>query len=107
MESRVKFSNSKKGIKPKHLDYMAIAQLNSKKVVAKKDNIELTFDSIKEAAEKLKINRTCISKALHKKIHVSGGYNWYFAEQSALKNSVNSGKVCDDNPELSSLNDIT
>ena len=79
-----------------------------KKVTATniKTKEEIQFNSIFDASIALKIDRTCISKALHKVINRAGNYHWDFTEQSVLKNSVNSGKLQKDNPELSLVNDI-
>lgn len=94
LASRLRFSESKKGKKILHLDYKEVAKKNMKKVKAihKKSKKILTFLSAKQAGEKLSIDRTCISKALNKRIKSAGGYIWDFAEQSAPNNSVNSEK---------------
>jgi len=94
-ESKKRFSESKKGIKPPHLDYEKIAKKNMKAVVATNSNERLNFDSIKEASLVLEIDRTNISKALHGAIKTAGGYSWDFVEQSTSNNSVN----CLETPE--------
>jgi hypothetical protein len=108
-ESKLKFSNSKKGKRILHLDYNKLAEINRKKVVAinKITNKQLIFNSIKEASETLDIDRTNISKALHKVIKSAGNYFWNFTEQSVSNNSVNSGNIqIMDNPDPNSVNDI-
>jgi hypothetical protein len=107
-EAKLKFSKSKKGKKIKHLDYIKLAKLNMKKVISKNKltSTIIIFDSIKEASLKLNIDRTCISKAVNKEIKTAGGYYWDFIEKSISNNSVNSGEVCDDNPDPSLVNDI-
>jgi hypothetical protein len=67
-KSRQKLSNSKKG-KPTNLNYKEIAKLNNKKIIGinKFTNKKLIFNSVKEAGEKLNIQRTSISKVLHNK----------------------------------------
>jgi len=81
LESRIKFSLSKKGKKITHLNYIEIAKKNMKKVIAIKINTneKIIFNSIKEASISLKIERTSISKALHKVIYRAGSYYWDFA----------------------------
>lgn len=82
LESRQRFSESKKGKKILHLDYKEIAKKNRKKVTA----IDITtkeikyFDSIKEASEILLVERTSISKALHGTIKSAKGHYWNFTE---------------------------
>lgn len=107
LESRLKQSISKKGKTP-NIDYKKVAALNSKTVSGtnKETGKTLVFKSIKEAGESLNIERTCISKVLNKKLKSAGGFYWDFIEKSILKNSVNSGKLQQDNPEPSSLNGI-
>ena len=85
IESRIKFSLSKKGIKPPHLNYTAIAKQNNKAIVGvNKDTKNLVeFDSIKEAGEVLKIDRTSISKVLNGNGKSAGNYYWNFAAKSA------------------------
>jgi len=78
-ESKKRFSESKKG-KPTGLDYEYISKLNSKSVIGrhKLTGDILIFNSIKEAGEALCIDRTSISKALHKVIKSAGNYYWNF-----------------------------
>jgi hypothetical protein len=103
-ESRLKFSQSKKGKKIHHLDY---TKMNNKPVMAIKKSEIIYFDSIKEAANMMKVDPSVISKAVNKKIKSSKGYIWNFAEKSASNNSVNSGNIHNmDNPDPSTLNDI-
>ena len=92
-ESKRKFSLSKKGKIPSHLDYKKIAEMNNKKVTAIKNNEILTFSSIKEAAAYMGIDYSNISKAVHNKVKTAKGYNWYFTEKSVSNNSVNSGEL--------------
>ncbi len=105
LESRLKQSNSKKGITP-NLNYNMIAKLNSKYIIGtnKITNEKIVFDSIKQAGEILKIQKTSISKTLHKKLKSAGGYYWDFTEKSVSNNPVNSGEILWDNPDPSSLN---
>lgn len=107
LESRLKQSYSKKGITP-NINYTMIAKLNSKPIIGinKITNEKVTFSSIKQAGEILKIQKTSISKALHNKLKSAGGYYWDFTEQSVSNNPVNSGEVLSDNPDLSSMNGI-
>jgi len=106
-KSRLQQSRSKRGKTP-NLNYTHIAKLNSKAIfgINKQTKEVLYFTSVKEAGEKTNTNRTCISKALHKKIKSAGGFCWDFVEKSTLKNSVNSGNIQMDNPEPSSQNGI-
>ena len=108
IESRIKFSLSKKGKRIPHINYEQLNKLTMKKIegVHKVTNTKVTFNSLKEAGETLHIDRTCISKALNGKIKSAGNYYWNFVEQSTLKNSVNSGNIHLDNPEPSLVNDI-
>ena len=78
-QSKQKFSESKKG-KPTGLDYEKIAKINSKPVkgINKTTGKEIIFNSIKEAGEFLKINRTCISKALKGVIKSAGNHYWRY-----------------------------
>jgi hypothetical protein len=107
LESRLKQSRSKVGITP-NLDYEAIAKLNSKiiKGTNKITNKMITFDSVKQAGEILKIQKTSISKVLHNKLKSAGGYYWDFVEKSTSNNPVNSGEVLRDNPDPNSSNSI-
>lgn len=107
LESRLKQSRSKKGITP-NINYVVVSKLNSKQVtgINKNTNERILFDSIKHAGEILKIQRTSISKVLHKKLKSAGGYYWDFIEQSISNNPVNSVKTCDGNTEPSSSNSI-
>ena len=105
-ESKLKFSQSKKGKRPLHLDYAQIAKTNNKKIIATKENETIYFSSIKEASEMMNVHQSVISKAVNKKIKSSKGYIWNFAEKSVSNNSVNSGKLHSmDNPDPSMLND--
>ena len=107
LESRLKQSRNKKGVIP-NLNYKKIAELNSKKIlcVNKMTNEKLFFNSVKQAGEILKTQRTNISKVLHKKLKSAGGYYWDFVEKSTSNNSVNSGELHNmDNPDPSTLND--
>jgi len=81
IESRIKFSLSKKGKIPPHLNYVEIAKLNMKKIEGtnKETNKKIKFNSIKEAGELLNIEKTSISKALHNVIKSAGNYYWNFA----------------------------
>ena len=56
-----------------------------KKVIGKNKNTmeTLEFDSIKSASEALNIDRTSISKALHKAIKSAGNYYWELAVKAA------------------------
>ena len=84
-ESKRKFSESKKGKKIPHMDYNAIRLLTMKKVIGKNKNTMeiLEFNSVKSASEALKIDRTSISKALHKVIKSAGNYYWELAVKAA------------------------
>jgi len=106
-ESKRKFSLSKKGKRIPHIDYNKIAENLMKSVtgINIKTNEILIFKSAKEAGSILNIEKTGISKALHKHIKSSGGFIWYFTEQSVSNNSVNSGEVLKDNPDPSLMND--
>lgn len=77
-ESKIRFSLSKKGKRPPHLNYEEIAKLNMKKVEGtNKDNEnKVVFDSIREASEALKIDRTSISKAVNGAAKSAGNYYW-------------------------------
>jgi len=81
IESRLKFSLSKKGITPPHLNYIEITKLNMKRITGtnKESGIITEFNSVKEAGEKLKIDRTSISKVLNGNGKSAGNYYWNFA----------------------------
>ena len=84
-ESKRRFSESKKGKRIPHMDYEAVRLLTMKKVIGrnKKTMEKLEFESIKSASEALKIDRTSISKALHKVIKSAGNYYWELAVKAA------------------------
>jgi hypothetical protein len=109
-EARRHFSEKKKGKIPPHLNYIEIAKLNNKKVVAinKITKEQLFFNSIKEAGEILNIGRTNISKVLHNKLKSTGNYYWKFWD--SVKNTEKFGEFREtpevDNPDPSSTNDI-
>lgn len=109
-EAKKRFSALKKGKPILHLNYNKQSMLYMKKVVAIKNNTILIFNSIKEASNNLKIDRTNISKALHGVIKTAGNYKWEFysdfTEKSVSNNPVNSGNILRDNPDPSSLNSI-
>jgi hypothetical protein len=108
LESRRKFSDSKKGKKILHINYIKVAKNNMKKVKALniKTNEVLYFNSLKEAAIEMKVDPSSISKAVNHIKSKCKGYIWDFVEQSTLKNSVNSGNILiEDNPDPSVMND--
>ena len=78
-------AESKKGKRIPHMDYEAVRLLTMKKVIGrnKKTMEKLEFESIKSASEALKIDRTSISKALHKTIKSAGNYYWELAVKAA------------------------
>lgn len=82
LESRIKFSNSKKGKKLIHLNYIEVAKKNMKKVTAINTITKevLHFNSIIEASIILNVQKTSISKALHKVIKSAGNFYWDFTE---------------------------
>lgn len=82
IESKIRFSISKKGKPIQHLDYEKLALSRYKKVSAidRISLIKLDFNSIKEASCCLNIDRTCISKALNGKIKSAGNYYWKFSD---------------------------
>ena len=63
----VKIKKSRKGLNSK-----PILQLDEQ------GNIIARYNSLNEAAEKLNINATSISKALHGVFNKAGGYKWKF-----------------------------
>ncbi|GHT70906.1 hypothetical protein AGMMS50239_39770 [Bacteroidia bacterium] len=100
--SRKKFSSSKLGKKITHIDYDKNGKLSRKKVVSvDRDGDTKMYQSIQEASTLLRIDRTSISKALHGVCKSAGGFKWAFAEESALKNRVNSV-----NPEMGILSQV-
>lgn len=110
-ESKKRFSESKKGIKIPHLNYENLARINCKKITATEITTlkETNFNSIKEAAELLHLDRTTISKILAGINKTTKGYTfkfWVTVEESADENPVNSGENLMENPEPNSLNDI-
>ena len=53
-----------------------IAKTHRKKI--KNIDKNIVFDSITEASKIYKINFSCISNCLHKRIDIAGGYHWEF-----------------------------
>lgn len=108
LASRIKFSESKKGKRIAHINYNEVAKKAMKKVtaVSKTTSEIIYFNSILEASNILDIDKTSISKALHKVIKSAGNYYWNFTEESVSNNPVNSGEVLlKDNPDPSIVND--